>query len=323
MAFSSSRILLGLFLLCSSSVVRYVHAQFLSPDFYNSSCPGLVSIVQEEMRSAVAAESRMGASVLRLFYHDCFVSGCDASVLLDDTPAFAGEKNAIPNAQSLRGYEVIDGIKEKVEAACPAIVSCADILALAAREGTILLGGPSWMVQLGRRDATTASQSAANKELPSPSATLNGLISLFVSKGFSAQDMTALSGAHTLGFARCVNFRSRLYGDADVDPAFAAQRRQSCPAASGFGDDNWEPLDAQSPAGFDSAYYQNLMLRQGLLRSDQELFNGGSQDSVVTMYSNNAAAFRNDFAAAMEKMAGMSPMTWPSGQIRLNCRRVN
>ncbi|XP_074577462.1 peroxidase P7-like [Curcuma longa] len=323
MAFYCSR-LLGLFLLCSSSsVVGYVRAQFLSPDFYNSSCPGLVSIVQAEMRREVAAESRMGASVLRLFYHDCFVNGCDASVLLDDTQAFAGEKNAGPNARSLRGYDVIDGIKAKVEATCAAIVSCADILALAALEGTVLLGGPSWRVQLGRRDATTASQSAANRELPSPSATLNDLISLFVSKGFSAQEMTALSGAHTLGSARCVNFRSHVYGDADVDPAFAAKRLRNCPAVTGFGDDNWEPLDAQSPAGFDTAYYQNLMLRQGLLRSDQELFNGGSQDSVVKMYSSNAAAFRNDFAAAMEKMAAMSPLTWPNGQIRLNCRRVN
>ncbi|KAJ8480287.1 hypothetical protein OPV22_024014 [Ensete ventricosum] len=85
----------------------------------------------------------MGASILRLFFHDCFVNGCDASVLLDDTATFTGEKNAIPNTGSLRGYEVIDAIKTSVEAACAATVSCADILALAARDGVVLLGGPN------------------------------------------------------------------------------------------------------------------------------------------------------------------------------------
>ncbi|KAJ8464880.1 hypothetical protein OPV22_027432 [Ensete ventricosum] len=97
----------------------------------------------------------MGASMLRLFFHDCFVNGCDASVLLDDTPAMSGEKNAPPNRNSLRGYEVIDSIKAQVEASCRAVVSCADILALAARDGVNLLGGPSWAVALGRRDART------------------------------------------------------------------------------------------------------------------------------------------------------------------------
>jgi hypothetical protein len=58
---------------------------------------------------------------------------------LDDTATFTGEKNAIPNKNSARGFEVIDAIKTKVEAACSATVSCADILALAARDGVVLV----------------------------------------------------------------------------------------------------------------------------------------------------------------------------------------
>lgn len=65
--------------------------------------------------------------------------GCDASILLDDTNDFKGEKNALPNRNSARGYEVIDSIKADVEKACPLTISCADILALAAREAVVLV----------------------------------------------------------------------------------------------------------------------------------------------------------------------------------------
>ncbi|KAK1567264.1 hypothetical protein Q3G72_010034 [Acer saccharum] len=64
--------------------------------------------------------------------------GCDGSILLDDTGSFTGEQNAGPNRNSVRGYEVIDAIKTRVEAACNNTFSCADILALAARDGVVL-----------------------------------------------------------------------------------------------------------------------------------------------------------------------------------------
>ena len=61
--------------------------------------------------------------------------GCDGSVLLDA----GGEKQAVPNNMSIRGFGVVDAIKASVEAACPGVVSCADILALTARDGTFLV----------------------------------------------------------------------------------------------------------------------------------------------------------------------------------------
>ncbi|XP_073110698.1 peroxidase P7 [Elaeis guineensis] len=293
----------------------------LSPMFYARSCPNVQSIVRLAMAQAVIREPRMGASILRLFFHDCFVNGCDGSILLDDTATFTGEKNAFPNRNSVRGFEVIDTIKASVEAACKATVSCADILALAARDGVNLLGGPTWTVQLGRRDATTASQSAANSNLPGPGSSLSTLISMFAAHGLSAQEMTALSGAHTIGEAQCTNFRAHIYNDTNINPSFASLRKQNCPASGG--DSNLALLDVQIPYRFDNDYYQNLVAQRGLLHSDQELFNGGSQDALVRQYSTYAELFERDFAQAMVKMGSISPLTGTSGEIRLNCRKVN
>lgn len=67
----------------------------------------------------------------------CGQQGCDGSILLDDTPTFTGEKTAGPNNNSVRGFEVIDTIKSQVEAICKQVVSCADIVAVAARDSVV------------------------------------------------------------------------------------------------------------------------------------------------------------------------------------------
>ena len=72
---------------------------------------------------------------------DFLHQGCDASVLLDDSNGnlnHAIEKQAIPN-KSLKGFEKIDQIKERLENECPGVVSCADILALATRDAIVLV----------------------------------------------------------------------------------------------------------------------------------------------------------------------------------------
>nr|ABA91154.1 Cationic peroxidase 1 precursor, putative, expressed [Oryza sativa Japonica Group] len=249
------------------------------------------------------------------------MKGCDGSVLLDDTPTFTGEKTAAPNNNSLRGFDVIDNIKAQVEGICPQVVSCADILAVAARDSVFALGGPTWVVQLGRRDSTTASLDTANNDIPAPTLDLGDLTKSFSNKGLSATDMIALSGAHTIGQARCVNFRNRIYSETNIDTSLATSLKSNCPNTTG--DNNISPLDASTPYTFDNFYYKNLLNKKGVLHSDQQLFNGGSADSQTTTYSSNMATFFTDFSAAIVKMGNIDPLTGSSGQIRKNCRKVN
>ncbi|XP_004135694.2 peroxidase P7 [Cucumis sativus] len=291
----------------------------LSSHFYSKSCPRLKWIVRAGMAKAVNRDKRMGASMLRMFFHDCFVNGCEASVLLDDTPTMRGEKNAFPNRNSLRGFEVIDDIKTEVEAACKETVSCADILALAARDGADLLGGPFGMYAWSK-DSRTASESEANNNLPAPSSNLSTLISMFAVKGFNANEMTAMSGAHTIGMGQCQFFRTRIYNDTNINSAFAAQRRANCPLNGG--DSNLAPLDS-TDIKFDNKYFIDLINQCGLFHSDQELSNGGSQDALVRTYSMNSITFRKDFENAMIKMGNLSPASGTITEIRKNCRVVN
>lgn len=317
------------------SVVLHMHNTAsgqppLSIDFYSKTCPQLPSIVFQGMQEAVRTQPRNAASILRLFFHDCFVQGCDGSILLDDVPGLQGEKGAVPNKNSARGFEVIDAIKAQVEAACKGVVSCADILALASRDGVVLSNnGPFWDVPLGRRDSTTASLSGANSSIPAPSSNLSTLISMFQAKGLSSDDLVVLSGAHTIGLARCTNFKQRLYnqsGSEKPDPNlnFAAlqEMKSVCPP---FGEDNnTYPLDKSSTL-FDTSYYKDLLINEALLNSDQVLYStiGSSTRPLVERLANDQKAFFHKFTAAMIKMGSINTLTGSNGEIRKNCRLRN
>jgi peroxidase len=186
------------------------------------------------------------------------------------------------------------------------------------------LGGSSYYykVLLGRRDARNASRNDANTNLPPPFFNFTQLLSNFQAHGLNLKDLVALSGGHTIGLARCVAFRARIYNDTNINPAFAAFMQQHCPVTRG--DNNTEPFDA-TPTRFDTLYFRSLMQSMGLLHSDQELFKGdGSEsDKLVQLYSTHHLNFARDFAASMIKMGNIKPLTGNQGEVRLNCRRVN
>ncbi|KAG2705484.1 hypothetical protein I3843_05G048800 [Carya illinoinensis] len=300
----------------------------LNQNFYASSCPFLLNIVRYRVWSALRDDSRMAASLLRLHFHDCIVNGCDASVLLDDKEDFTGEKNSPANHNSLRGFEVIDSIKEDLERFCPSTVSCADILTLAARDAVVLVGGTDWPVPLGRRDATTASQSAVLEQIPSPFDSLQNNIAKFASKGLDLKDVVVLSGGHTLGFANCLIIKGRIFDfkgtgkpDPTLESSFLAYLQSICPNGD-TANSNFAPLDS-SPASFDNSYFTNLRNNAGLLESDRALMGNPQTAALVESYSINPRRFSNDFAASMYKLGNVGVLTGENGEIRRKCRSVN
>lgn len=157
--------------------------------------------------------------------NDCFwffafisLQGCDGSVLISGSSA---ERSAPPNL-GLRGFEVIDDAKTKVEAECPGVVSCADILAIAARDAVVLVTitflicvcipeiyyypkstdltgdiqakGPSWAVATGRRDGLISSSSEVTSNLPSPLESVSVQKQKFADKGLTTEDLVTLVG---------------------------------------------------------------------------------------------------------------------------------
>ncbi|KAJ6387789.1 hypothetical protein OIU77_026376 [Salix suchowensis] len=303
----------------------------LSPTFYDETCPNASAIIQGVLVQALQTDPRIGASLTRLHFHDCFVDGCDGSVLLDNTDTIESEKEAVPNNNSARGFDVVDDIKAALENACPGIVSCADILAIAAEESVWLAGGPSWTVPLGRRDSLIANRSGANSSIPAASESLEVLKSKFAAVGLdTSSDLVALSGAHTFGRAKCSSFNLRLYnfsGSGNPDPTlnttYLAALQQLCP--QGGNGSVVANLDPTTSDAFDRNYFSNLQTNEGLLRSDQELFSTTGADTidVVNNFSSNQTAFFESFAVSMIRMGNISPLTGTDGEIRLNCRKVN
>ncbi|XP_030450485.1 peroxidase 10 isoform X1 [Syzygium oleosum] len=311
-----------------SSFPDYSRMGQLSPYYYDRSCPRLEMIVRYNVLVAFKKDTRIAASLLRLHFHDCIVDGCEGSVLLDDTIDMKGEKNALPNRNSLRGFDVIDNIKTDLEKFCPCTVSCTDILTLAAREAVYMSGGPYWAVPLGRKDGITASDKSANEQIPSPIEPLDNIIAKFTSKGLEVKDVAVLSGGHTIGFAQCFTFKRRLFDfkgsgkpDPNLDTSLLSSLQSVCPN-SDASNTNLAPLDSTVDT-FDNYYYANLVNNSGLLESDQALIGDARTASLVNYYTTNPTLFFNDFAASMVKLGNVGILTGQSGQIRKKCGSVN
>ncbi|KAJ3702828.1 hypothetical protein LUZ61_006533 [Rhynchospora tenuis] len=267
---------------------RTTRAQ-LSVDYYSKTCPNVEDIVRKEMIQILSVAPSLAAPFLRMHFHDCFVR----------------RKDAPPNG-SLRGFGAIERVKEKLEAACPNTVSCADVLALMARDAVWLSKGPTWPVWLGRRDGRL-SLAVETNELPPHQANLTQLIQIFAAKGLDLKDLVVLSGAHTIGTAYCSTISNRLYNytgqnnlndvDPFMDPKYIAKLRSKC---SPTDKKTLLEMDPGSYKTFDNSYYKYVAKRRSAFHSDWALLTDSFTRAYVLKHADGfESEFFQDFAQSM------------------------
>ncbi|CAI0629229.1 unnamed protein product [Linum tenue] len=309
-------------LVASWSSTAVVHGQ-LKNGFYSSSCPKAEAIVRSAVESAFKDDPSIAPGLLRLHFHDCFVQGCDGSVLISGSNA---ERSA-PQNLGIRGFEVIDAAKAQLEASCPGVVSCADILALAARDSVDLSNGPSWAVPTGRRDGRVSSASQA-AVLPSPLDSIAAQRQKFAAKGLDDHDLVTLAGNFpstkiSSVFWTSVTFCVQL---AATFTKLVDKTETLCPR-NGNGLKKI-PLDRDSHGNFDTSFFKNVKAGNGVLESDQRLWDDANTRRIVENYAGTIRGlfgFRFDFefSKAMIKMSGVEVKTGRDGEIRKVCSRAN
>ncbi|KAJ4843339.1 hypothetical protein Tsubulata_026714 [Turnera subulata] len=336
-----------------------VEDEGLSYDFYQDSCPGAEEMVRSKMKKFFSNQKGVPANLLRLFIHDCCIKGCDASVLLNSTDPNNNrsvEKQAPPNL-TLKGFDVVDSIKEDLEEACPGVVSCADVLALATRDGILLTGGPFYPVFTGRKDSDESHFQEALSDIPSPNHNISQILSLFRRRGFDERDTVSLLGAHNVGRISCDFIRNRFgnfsgtgHPDSTMASDFMDELRLQCQDGHGItqvGAPTLTPAPTPTPtmatlikgnskpmmmfseqlsvaissgSDFDGHYYQNLLRSRGLLFADQQLMANHITASLVRTYaSDDGRTFRKDFSRAMLKMSNHGVLTGNNGEVRIKC----
>ncbi|EFJ22581.1 hypothetical protein SELMODRAFT_232763 [Selaginella moellendorffii] len=301
----------------------------LTPGFYQQSCPNAESMTRSTVQRLTLLDPTLSAALVRLVFHDCQVQGCDGSILLATTknqsfsPVTTSEL-ASSNNFGIRRLDAIDRIKSVLEASCPGVVSCADIVVMAARDAIALSGGPTIPILTGRRDGTTASAKQADDSLFPPQTPLDRVLSVFQSQGLDTVDTVALLGGHTLGVSHCPSVVNRLYPrmDSSLPLGFGASLRLRCPATIPMNNLSIIANDFTNLA-FDNRFYSDVIAGTGVLTVDQQLASDPRTRGIVNQFAADRAAFFRAFARGFQKMSHLNVLTSNAGQVRRSCRTAN
>ncbi|AES73524.2 putative peroxidase [Medicago truncatula] len=314
-----------LFIAVSILFVSSVTAN-LAFDFYAASCPTAELFIRNAVSTSSSNDPSIPGKLLRMVFHDCFVEGCDASLMLQGN----NTEQSDPGNRSVGGFSVIETAKRVLEMFCPGTVSCADIIALAARDAVEIAGGPRVQIPTGRRDGMVSIASNVRPNIVDTSFTMDEMLKLFSSKGLSLLDLVVLSGAHTIGTAHCNTFRGRFQQDRNgslrlidqtIDTNYADQLIKQCPI-------NAQPsvavnIDPETSMLFDNQYYRNLLDRKVLFQSDSVLMNNDDTRKLVEDFANDQELFFDNWGVSFVKLTSIGVKTDEEGEIRRSCAATN
>ncbi|KAG6792334.1 hypothetical protein POTOM_001479 [Populus tomentosa] len=288
----------------------------LEYDFYRDSCPQAERIIQRVVHELYEVNSSVASALLRLVFHDCFIE-------VDDF-----------------GFDIIDKIKSEIEMVCPGVVSCADIVALAARDGVVQASGPFYPLYTGWRDAIHSFRDVATSELPSPNADLSETLASFASRGFDERETVSLmapslscSGSPSSS-SRAAEMRGSPSSLSAPSPSLkgsiSSPPSSSTPSSASFEDSLLSSLEepgmnmANEGPGVDFGrlYHRSLLQGKGILYSDQQLMAGIDTGIWVRAYASDISLFPRGFALVMMKLSNLRVLSGSKGQVPLHCSKV-
>ncbi|VAI80199.1 unnamed protein product [Triticum turgidum subsp. durum] len=272
--------------------------------YYDKKCRGVENVVQWHVRRALKTNRRAGAALVRLLFHDCFVRGCDASVLLDASPENPHPEKEAPVNIGLAAFDLLEEIKAAVEDR--------------------------------RLDGHVSSAAEAQAELPDSTFTVQQLIDNFARKDFDVEELVILSGAHSIGVGHCSSFTGRLTAPPEqINPAYRNLLNHKChqganPAVvNNVRDEDYETVSKFMP-GFtsrvrkisdflDNTFYHNNLARIVSFNSDWQLMTHTEARGHVHEYADNATLWDGDFADSLLKLSKLSMPAGSKGGIRKKC----
>lgn len=317
-------------------------ASELKVGYYHKKCKGVENVIKWHVIKALKQNRRTGAALVRLLFHDCFVRGCDGSVLLDKSYENPHPEKEAPVNIGLAAFDLLEEIKAAVEKRCPGVVSCSDILIYAARDaGSILSNGHvHFDVPAGRLDGVVSRADEAQAELPDSTMTVQQLKDNFAAKGFDTEQLVILSGAHSIGQGHCSSFTGRLSEPPQqITPAYRDLLNYKCSqAANPDVVNNVRDEDASVVARFmpgfvsrvrkisdflDNTYYHNNLAKIVTFHSDWQLLTDATSLSKVHEYADNATLWDSDFSDSLLKLSQLPMPEGSKGEIRKKCSAIN
>ncbi|KQK07967.1 peroxidase 30-like [Brachypodium distachyon] len=284
--------------------------------------------MQTKVRDIVQRNRAVAPGLIRLAFHDCWVKGCDGSVLLERADKQA-EMDA-PQNGGIRGLDLIQAIKDTLSLD-DSTVTCADAVVYAAREACNVLSGGNIVYAVdgpGSHKDTNASSMADAGALPGPTASFANLAANFNGKGFTPRDVVVLSGAHAVGLAHRPNFEARLTANAneisqkyrnDVNVISNASPNKTA-------HNNVRDLDKAEtePGVLDNNYYAANLGKKVLFSSDFALTTDGAALNNMTNFKNDATMWFRLFEDAMARLSRLPAQGADVLQVpRIKCNAPN